>query len=269
MAKPEVEERSGGTSKGYGLRVTWILDLDGVVWLAEQPIAGAAEAVARLRARGERVVFVTNNSSVELAVQEAKLASHGIPAAGDLVTSALVAANLVEPGERVLCAGGPGLAEALGARGAEVVHNDGTEVGPVDAVVVGFHRDFDFERLRVASEAVRAGARLLASNDDATYPTPTGLIPGGGSILAAIERASGVTATVAGKPYRPMVDHLLERFGPAGTVVGDRMDTDGGLARAMGWRFALVLSGVTTDATGLDPSPDLVAATLAGLVPAG
>jgi 4-nitrophenyl phosphatase len=246
--------------------VTWILDLDGVVWLTEQPIAGAAEAVAELRRRGEQVVFVTNNSSVTIAEQEAKLAAHGIPPEGGLVTSAQVAAELVAPGERVLCAGGPGLAEALEARGAVVVRNDGTDIDPVGAVVVGFHRDFDYERLRVAAGAVRAGARLLASNDDATYPTADGVIPGGGSILAAIERASGVDAVVAGKPYRPMVDHLLGRFGAEGTVVGDRPDTDGGLAHAMGWRFALVLSGVTTDATGVDPTPDVVAPSLAALV---
>lgn len=246
--------------------MTWILDLDGVVWLAEEPIPGAARAVAALRDRGEDVVFVTNNSSVRLADQEAKLAAHGIPATGAVITSGQVAAHLVAPGERVLCAGGPGLAEALAAAGADVEVNDGTERGSFDAVVVGFHRDFDYERLRVASTAVRDGARLLASNDDSTYPTPSGPIPGGGSLLAAVERASGVLATVAGKPNATMANYLLERFGPTGTVVGDRNDTDGGLARAMGWRFAIVLSGVTTDATLLDPAPDVVAPSLAALV---
>ena len=117
-------------------------------------------------------------------------------------------------------------------------------------MVVGFHREFDYERLRVASTAVRAGARLLASNDDATYPTADGPIPGGGSILAAVERASGVAATVAGKPHRPMADLIRARLGPAGIVVGDRPDTDGALATAMGWRFGLVLSGVTVSADG-------------------
>jgi 4-nitrophenyl phosphatase len=93
------------------------------------------------------------------------------------------------------------------------VRNDGREPGRVDAVAVGFHRDFDYERLRVATAAVRAGARLLASNDDATYPTPDGPIPGGGSILAAVERASGVRAVVAGKPYQAMADLIRARFG--------------------------------------------------------
>jgi 4-nitrophenyl phosphatase len=242
-----------------------VCDLDGVVWLAEAAIAVSPLAIARLRAAGHSVAFVTNNSSSPLADIEAKLARQGIDGAGAVVGSAEVTAGLVEPGQRVLVAGGPGLVEALEARGAEVVRNDGRDPGPVDAVAVGFHRDFDYERLRVATAAVRAGARLLASNDDATYPTPDGPIPGGGSILAAVERASGVRAVVAGKPYQAMADLIRGRFGAAGLVVGDRADTDGRLATAMGWRFGLVLSGVTTDPAGVEPRPELVAADLAGI----
>jgi 4-nitrophenyl phosphatase len=244
----------------------WVIDLDGVVWLADEPIPGAAEAVSRLRAAGHRIAFVTNNSSVTVADQEAKLAAHGIDGAGLVVTSAQVVAGLVAPGEQVLCCGGPGLAEALAARGAVVVAGDG-RAAEVHAVVVGLHRDFDYERLRVAASAVRRGARLLASNDDATFPTPAGLVPGAGAILAAVEAAGGKRAVVAGKPHPPMAEHLRERLGPVGTVVGDRVDTDGALARALGWRFALVLSGVTAAIEdGAEPVPDLVAPTLAALV---
>jgi 4-nitrophenyl phosphatase len=242
-----------------------VCDLDGVVWLADTPIPGASDAVARLRAAGHDVAFVTNNSSAPRSVLEAKLAAQGIDAAGAVIGSAEVTAALLEPGQRALVAGGPGLVEALEARGIEAVRNDGRDPGRVDVVVVGFHREFDYERLRVASTAVRAGARLLASNDDATYPTAEGPIPGGGSILAAVERASGVAATVAGKPHRPMADLIRARLGRSGVVVGDRPDTDGALATAMGWRFALVLSGVTTSADGVEPPPELVAADLASL----
>ncbi|HKX70670.1 MAG TPA: hypothetical protein VJM75_05550, partial [Acidimicrobiales bacterium] len=99
--------------------MAWVLDLDGVVWLAEQPIDGAAAAVERLRARGDRVLFATNNSWARLEDQEAKLDRMGIPAAGDVVTSAMAAATLVHAGERVLVCGGPGVVQAVGARGAE------------------------------------------------------------------------------------------------------------------------------------------------------
>ena len=129
---------------------------------------------------------------------------------GDVVTSAQAAAFLVEPGEVALICGGPGVYEAVSARGARPVAD-----GDADAVLVGFHRDFDYERLRVASAAVRRGARLIATNDDATYPTPDGEIPGGGAILAAVATASGATPTIAGKPHEPMADLVRQRCGPS------------------------------------------------------
>ncbi len=241
--------------------VAFALDLDGVVWLADQPIPGAADAVARLRAAGEGVVFCTNNSMQVVAEVEAKLARHGIPAQGDVVTSAMAAATLLEPGERVLVCAGPGAVEAIASRGAVPVRD-----GPADAVLVGLHLDFDYARLRAAAQALHAGARLLATNDDATYPTLEGPIPGGGAILAAVETASGVRALVAGKPHGPMVDLVRSRLGADGVMVGDRPETDGRFAQALGYRFALVLTGVTTSPVGVDPVPDVVADDLAALV---
>ena len=109
-----------------------------------------------------------------------------------------------------------------------------------------------------------AGARLVATNDDATYPSGDGLLPGGGAILAAVTTATKAAPTVAGKPYGPMCEAVWRRLGrdqPAGRamVVGDRPDTDGRFARALGYQFALVLSGVTHHADGADPAPDVVA----------
>ena len=115
-----------------------LCDLDGVIWLGDEPIAGSAEAVARLRAAGHRVLFVTNFSFAPVAETERKLARHGIPATGEVVTSAQAAAHVVTAGERVMIFGGPGIAEAVEARGAEVVTR-----GRIDAVIVGFHRTFD------------------------------------------------------------------------------------------------------------------------------
>jgi 4-nitrophenyl phosphatase len=244
--------------------VNWVLDLDGVVWLSTTPIPGAADAIRRLQAAGEAVVFVTNNSFATEADYEAKLEGCGIDGRGALVSSAMAAASLFEPGDRVLVCAGPGVVEAIEKRGATII-----EGGQPDVVVVGFHRDFDYERMRIAASAVRAGARLIATNDDATYPTPEGLIPGAGSILAGIERASGVRAAVAGKPYQPMADLVRARLGAdPGVVVGDRADTDGALAGALGYRFALVLTGVTSsDEVGtVRPQPHEVAPDLAALV---
>jgi HAD superfamily hydrolase (TIGR01450 family) len=228
-----------------------LCDLDGVVWLSRVPISGAVHAVADLRAGGHRVVFVTNNSAPLLSDHEQALAAVGIEAAGDVLTAAQAVAHLVQPGERVLVAAGEGVVEALHERRAEVVVNDRDDVPhEFDAVVVGLHRWFDYDGLRRATTAVRGGARLLAANDDSTYPTPDGLIPGGGAILAAVERASGVHAEIAGKPYPPMAalvrDVLGVRAATAAVMVGDRPDTDGRFARTLGCRFAMVLSGVVT-----------------------
>jgi HAD superfamily hydrolase (TIGR01450 family) len=245
--------------------VAWVLDLDGVVWLGEVPVPGSAEAVARLREAGERVLFVTNNSSARVAEQEEKLARSGIPAVGDVVTSAMAAASLLVPGTTALVCGGPGVAEALEDRGVGVVAD-----GRADAVVVGFHRHFDYERLRVAHHAVRHGARLVATNDDPTYPTADGPIPGGGAIVAAVATACGVVPEVAGKPNAAMVQLVGTIAGPGPhVVVGDRDSTDGRFARALGARFALVLSGVTAAGeVPHDPAPDRVDADLAAVVAA-
>lgn len=228
-----------------------LCDLDGVIWLAHRPIEGSVEAVARLRSSGRRVLFVTNNSSATEEQHLDALARIGIPAEGDLVSSAQACGELIPSGSRVLVAGGPGLRQAVLRRGAVVLDADEVDrdVRQVQVVVVGFHRDFDFEVLRRASQAVRAGAMFLASNDDATYPTPQGEIPGGGSILAAIETAAGRRAEVAGKPYRPMARAVMKALGgvPLDEVimVGDRPSTDGRMAEVLGCRFALVRSGVT------------------------
>jgi len=241
-----------------------VCDLDGVVWLGDEAISGSADAIADLRAAGHRVLFVSNNSFAPVREVEDKLAGFAIPAAGDVLTSAMAAARLVGRGERVLLAGGPGAREELERRGALVV-----DEGPCDAVVVGFHRDFDYEELRRASSAVRAGARLIGTNGDATYPTPDGEIPGGGAILAAVATAAGVEATVAGKPCPPMADLVRSVVGHQGdlVMVGDRPDTDGRFAAVLGARFVHVLSGVRTGHDGDVPAVWLTAPDLRAAVP--
>lgn len=242
-----------------------LCDLDGVIWLAHRPIEGSVEAVARLRASGRRVIFVTNNSSATEEQHLRALAQIGISADGDLVSSAQACGALIPPGSRVLVAGGPGLEEAVTRSGSVVLDPDDVDrdVRLVQVVVVGFHRHFDFDGLRRASQAVRAGALFLASNDDATYPTPDGEIPGGGSILAAIETASGRRAEVAGKPYRPMAAAVMKTLGGVGmkdvVMVGDRPSTDGRMADVLGCRFALVRSGVTQPGWTRKSHPDFFA----------
>lgn len=249
--------------------VPWALDLDGVVWLADRPIDGSSEAVGRLRAAGHPIAFVTNFSWGLRSDIEAKLQRHGIDPGDGVVTSSMAAAAFVQPGERVLVVGGPGVVEAVESRGAEAIRVDasGAESAAVDAVLVGLDPQFDYRRMTIASTAVRRGARFLATNDDSTYPTETGPIPGGGAILASIATAAGADALVAGKPHGPIADLVRSRWGSTGIMVGDRPDTDGRFARALGWEFGLVLTGTVTAADlPLDPAPDRIAPCLADLV---
>lgn len=237
-----------------------LCDLDGVVWLARRPIPGSVEAVRRLRAGGHRVLFVTNNSAPRRSEHVAALDAVGIPDA-EVLTSSMAAALLVEPGERVLVAGGDGIREAVEARGAVLV--DGPDA---DAVIVGFHREFDYERLHAASRAVREGARLVGANEDATYPTPDGLIPGGGALLAAVATAAGAVPAVAGKPHQPMAQLVVQELGASasqGWMIGDRPSTDGRFARMLGCRFALVRTGVDAGDEAPEVVPDVVGDDLA------
>lgn len=243
---------------------TWVLDLDGVVWLTGEPIAGAGGAVGRLREAGVRVLFATNNSSLTTTELLARLRRAGIEAGPDeVVTSAQAAAALVDPGCSALVLGDAGVTEALAARGVAVVDD-----GPADAVIVGWTQRFDFDRLARATRAVLGGARLIGTNADPTLPTPSGLLPGAGSLLAAVATAAGADPEVAGKPNPPLAHLIAERVGAVDLVVGDRATTDGLLARRLPAPFALVLSGVTRPGSPLpDPLPDYVADDLGALVP--
>lgn len=245
-------------------RMTWVLDVDGVVWLAGTAIPGSPEAIVALREAGERVVFLSNNSGPTVADYVARLAAAGVDIApDDLVTSSQAAASLLAPGSTAAVVGGPGVHEAVAAAGVRVV-DLGTRP---DAVVVGRTVDLDYDQLAAAADAVRAGARFVATNTDATFPTGQGLLPGAGAVVAFVATAAGRQPEVAGKPHRAVAELVAARFGTPSIMVGDRLDTDGAFAAAVGAPFGLVLSGVSTmKDLPADPEPAIVARDLAELV---
>ncbi len=261
----------------------FVVDLDGVMWVGERPVPGAADGVNRLMAAGCNVVFVTNMSRLTVAQQQERLMRCGVTPPIEVVTSAVAAASLLEPGDRVMVCGGEGIGEAVERVGAVVAcyasPGSGERVGDatapadevepvVDAVVVGMDPGFDYAACGRAMRAVRAGARLIGTNHDPTYPTPARLEAGGGAILAAVAAAAEVEPTVAGKPNDATVACVRDRLdGGPGIVIGDRPDSDGLLAEALGFDFALVLSGVTSaEDLPVEPTPALVADDLAGVV---
>ena len=246
----------------------WLIDLDGVVWRMEVPIPGAAEAIAALRQAGVAAAFFTNNSWPRHEDLLARLHRIGIAAEPEeLLSSPQAAAQLCNAGERALVIGGEGVFEALAARGvlATPVSEAPADLH-ADVVVVGIDPAFNYAALARAASAIEAGARFIATNDDATFPLPDRTVPGAGALVAAIATASGTAPEIAGKPYPASARLAKERFGEVELVVGDRISTDGALADVLGVPFALVLSGVTKGAGPFAPPPAHVEADLATLV---
>ncbi|HEX9774852.1 MAG TPA: HAD-IIA family hydrolase [Actinomycetota bacterium] len=226
-------------------------DLDGVIWRGTQPIEGAAATLRALRESGKRLCYVTNNSSTTAEGYVRKLAKLGAPAdEREIVSSADATAVLLErdvPGIRgrlVFVIGGEGLTAAVSATGARIASPD--EAADATVVVVGLDRRLTYDKLRLATLAIRSGAMFVASNADVTFPAAAGMWPGAGAIVAALRAATGVEPVVAGKPDPLILSIAGERLGggPALTI-GDRVETDVLAAHAAGWPSALVLTGAT------------------------
>jgi HAD superfamily hydrolase (TIGR01450 family) len=250
-----------------------ILDLDGCVYLGDTAIPGSPEAIAALREAGRRVAFVTNNprSSGEDYVR--RLWGLGVQASAmDVVTVGGAVQHLLAEryrGRTAYAVGSPALKKHVADSGVGLLN--GSDLATrADIVVVGGTEDLVFDDLRVATLALRRGADFLATGRDPTHPTPEGLWPGTGAIVAALEYASGRTAAIVGKPEPQLFVTALDRLGEGRTlVVGDRLDTDVAAAAKAHLDAALVLSGGTTAAEAAaakDPKPVRVAANLRELV---
>jgi 4-nitrophenyl phosphatase len=238
-----------------------IFDLDGVMYRGRQPVPGAAELVASLRAAGLLIRFATNNSMTARSGYVPRLVEMGVPTEVDEIvtsTSATVdhlRAHLPDV-RRVMAVGAPGMLDELRAARFDAVaaadavgpsYDGGPLDGQYDAVVAGLDPSFDFRRLAAATTAIRSGARFVATNADIRYPTPTGFLPGAGSIVAAVQAASGVEPLVIGKPEPGIFTAILERAGirPEHAVaIGDNPDADMVAAHRAGMRSILVLTGV-------------------------
>lgn len=229
-----------------------ICDLDGTVYLSGRPLPGAVAALAAIRAAGVRVVFVSNNPHRDAAAYAERLTGIGIPAEpADVLTSGGILADWLRthlPGGRALVLGEDNLFAELSAAGMTIVD----KADRVDVVVASFDRTFTYAKWREAFDALRAGARFVATNPDPTCPVDGGEVPDCGGIIAALETTTGRRVEqVAGKPSPLVVDAALDRLGLTAEevlVVGDRLATDIELGARSGLASVLVLSGVTTPA---------------------
>ncbi len=253
----------------------YVFDLDGTLYLGEALLPGAAETVAALRDHGARVAFLTNKPLERSADYAAKLVGLGIPAdAAEVVSStdALLRYLRVHAANaRILAISEPLVEELLHEAGFETVPLGEPE--RADLVVVSWDRTFDYAKLVAAFRAVRAGARLVATNPDPFCPMPEGDLPDCAAMLAAIEASTGARAeAIVGKPSGHMAGALLDRLAlPADdtVLVGDRLETDVRMAHEAGMASALVLSGATTAAALLDSpvTPDFVLRGVADVLP--
>ena len=246
-----------------------LVDLDGVVYRGAEPVPGVAAVLAARAAAGDDVVYVTNNSMWYRTDYVTRLSSMGAPVTPDRIISsgratALYLRDLEPPVRRVLVVGGEGLIHEIVDVGIEAVFSgDAAErwlangrdaaaaVGAVDCVVVGLDMEFSYARLACASDAVRSGVRFVATNRDPAYPHEKGVIPGSGSIVAAVETASGRVPVSIGKPGPLLLEVAAHAAGGNVTdavMIGDSMVTDIPAARAVGARSVLMLTGLTSRA---------------------
>lgn len=249
-------------------------DLDGVVYVGPSAVPYAGEVIAELNARGIRSCFVTNNASRTPAEVARHLAELGVPATeADVVTGSQAGAAIMDqfltPGSRVLAIGGPGVAAALAERGYIPVYSSDDQP---DAVMQGYGPKVGWADLAEATYALRREIPWIATNLDATFPTPRGFAPGNGSLVLAVTHATGrYPDAVAGKPERALFDEALARTGAKnGLMVGDRLDTDIEGGNRAGLQTLLVLTGVCSpteaaSATG-DEVPTYVGADLRSLL---
>ena len=232
-----------------------ILDLDGVVYIGDYAVAHAVESLQQLR-KSVKISAATNNASRNSLVVAQHLTSLGLPIdEADVFTSAQAGAemmaDLVPANSRILAVGGAGVSQALEAvdlhplrATQDHVAND-TIAGEVAGVLQGHGVDTSWWDLSTAAWAITRGAQWVATNRDLTAPTPFGLGPGNGSLVAVLEIVVGSSPLVAGKPEPALFQKTLKHIGASNPlIIGDRLDTDVDGAIAAGFDSLLVLTGV-------------------------
>jgi HAD superfamily hydrolase (TIGR01450 family) len=215
-----------------------ICDLDGVLWHRTLVLDGVREALRSLTRVSAEVHFVTNNSFTPVSEIESRITELGYNATGRVVTSPMITAAYLPQKSRILVLAGAGTLELMQLSDHIICEWDGEP----DFVVVGLRTDFDYEMLKHASFAIRRGAKLMATNDDPSYPTDEGILPGSGAIVSAISIASGAAPIVMGKPNFPAVDFINGKLkNPAiDFVIGDRLEQDGLFAQRLKSKFLLI-----------------------------
>ena len=251
-----------------------VIDMDGVLWRGNSAIPGLNDLFDFILHRALPFVLATNNSTKTPEQYLDKLGSFGVKtvARANILTSSLATAAYLRrdypPGSKVYVLGQDGLHAAMQEAGF-VVLPDASQ--PVEVVVAGADFSLTYDKLKYAALLIRRGARFVGTNGDLTFPSEEGLIPGAGSILAAIEAATGVKPATVGKPARLMFDIAIEIMGTRSeqtAMVGDRLETDILGGQRAGLKTILVTTGVDNEQTMVQKGiqPDAVFSGIAELI---
>ena len=251
-----------------------VIDMDGVIWRSDAPIGNLGAIFSRIRVRGLKFVFATNNSTKTSEQYVARLKEFGVEVESwQVVTSSQAAAHAMAQrlptGAKIFVIGEEGLRIPMEAKGFEILALE--DASRAQAVVMGMDRGVNFEKVVEATLLVRGGVPFYATNTDKTFPTPRGQIPGAGAWISVITTATEVQPIVAGKPFPFLMELSLEKLGSKREetlVIGDRLETDIAAGQAVGCPTALVLSGVSTyeQAERWKPMIDMIAEDLATLI---
>ncbi|WP_456450023.1 HAD-IIA family hydrolase [Palaeococcus sp. (in: euryarchaeotes)] len=252
-----------------------IFDMDGVLYRGDRPIEGAGDVIEFLKSHKIPFVFLTNNSTKNAAMYRKKLQKMGIEVEEEkIITSAYAVAHYLEKHfdrGNLFVIGGKGLQKEIEAIGWPIINIEdaGSQWKDIDYVVVGLDTKLTYEKLKYATLAIRNGALFIGTNPDTTYPSEEGIVPGAGSILAALKASTGKDPLIIGKPNEPVYEIVKEKLEADEIwVVGDRLDTDIAFAKRIGAKAIMVATGVNTleDVERSDVKPDLVLPTIRELV---
>lgn len=244
----------------------FIFDMDGVLYRGGELLPGVVDVFNALELRQRAFILATNNSMSTPAEYVRKLSDFGVTVPESIILTAGTATrdyllHHLPPTARILTIGMPALREQLFS-GTDFVPVERAEDEP-DAVVAALDMQFTYDKLRTAAAAIRNGAQFIATNADATLPTETGLIPGAGSIIAALAVATGRQPTVIGKPSPRVLEQAVQNLGltpDQAVMIGDRLDTDILAGHRAGLLTVLTLTGVSTreEIPSAPALPDLV-----------
>jgi 4-nitrophenyl phosphatase len=247
-----------------------LLDMDGVLWRDMEAIGDLPSILAQITAKGFKLAFVTNNATRTVEQYQEKFRGFKVEAAAEQIfTSSKATGEYLQKrfpqGGNVYLIGERGLQEAMQEAGFTIANNECL------AVVVGLDRELTYEKLKRAALLILRGSAFIGANPDPSLPSPEGDVPGAGSILAALQAATGIKPLIIGKPERALLDSAMVQLGvsPSETlVVGDRVETDIAAGQKAGCRTALLLSGVTSEsaARAWQPAPDYIEKDLATLI---